>query len=452
MPAKASDTKHDFFISRVYVERLFGQYTYDLELTGGNNTLFIVYGDNGSGKTTLLKLIFHLLSPEGAKGHRTYLAQTLFSHFEVMLADGTRIIARRKDDRLEGTYTISISRSDESHFEIELPTNDDNTIGELPPESEQKYREFLKQLAGLNIVVHFLSDDRKVWSDIYTEDEEESFAIQVEKYGREIALTRDELFHRALATTRRDRPNELILRRAIDRMVQRIRQQVLRGSDVGTANTNNIYTEIIRRIASSSAELNSVPTAEADALISTLEKQEKRSEDFSRFGLATKVTAKELIATLRSARPDTLPIIHSVLRPYVHGIEARLDALQSIRDSVATFVDNLNSFYTNKQVRFHLQRGLTIRTPTNEQLSTSMLSSGEKQLLLLFCNTLSAQDRASIFIVDEPEISLNVKWQRNLVQALLDCVKGSGVQFVMATHSLELIARHRDNVVKLTTK
>lgn len=164
------------------------------------------------------------------------------------------------------------------------------------------------------------------------------------------------------------------------------------------------------------------------------------------------MVAKELISTLRDARPDTLPIIHSVLHPYVHGIQARLDALQSIRDSVATFVDNINNFYTNKQVQFHLQRGLIILTPTNERLSTSMLSSGEKQLLLLFCNILSVQDRASIFIIDEPEISLNVKWQRNLVQALLDCVKGSSVQFLLATHSLELLARHRQNVVKLNAR
>ncbi len=45
--------------------------------------------------------------------------------------------------------------------------------------------------------------------------------------------------------------------------------------------------------------------------------------------------------------------------------------------------------------------------------------------------------------------SLNVKWQRQLVQALLDCIRGSRVQLIFATHSIELLARHKQHVVKL---
>ena len=51
---------------------------------------------------------------------------------------------------------------------------------------------------------------------------------------------------------------------------------------------------------------------------------------------------------------------------------------------------------------------------------------------------------------DEPEISLNVKWQRRLVRALLDCIRGSRVQLVFATHSIELLAQHKTNVIKLS--
>jgi predicted ATPase len=54
-----------------------------------------------------------------------------------------------------------------------------------------------------------------------------------------------------------------------------------------------------------------------------------------------------------------------------------------------------------------------------------------------------------VFIIDEPELSLNVKWQRRLVQSLLDCTEGASVQFLMASHSMELLARHRSHVVPL---
>jgi len=75
------------------------------------------------------------------------------------------------------------------------------------------------------------------------------------------------------------------------------------------------------------------------------------------------------------------------------------------------------------------------------------LSSGEQQLLLLFCNTLVSRARPSIFIIDEPEISLNVKWQRKLVQNLLDVSQGGNTQFIFASHSIELLTQHRDKVV-----
>jgi ABC-type glutathione transport system ATPase component len=60
-----------------------------------------------------------------------------------------------------------------------------------------------------------------------------------------------------------------------------------------------------------------------------------------------------------------------------------------------------------------------------------------------------ASDTSSIFIVDEPEISLNVKWQRRLIDALTDITSGSQCQFLFATHSIEILTKHRDQVIKL---
>ncbi|WP_146055604.1 AAA family ATPase, partial [Streptomyces malaysiensis] len=57
--------------------------------------------------------------------------------------------------------------------------------------------------------------------------------------------------------------------------------------------------------------------------------------------------------------------------------------------------------------------------------------------------------RPTIFVIDEPEISLNVKWQRSLVDALLGCAKGSEIQLILASHSIELLTAHREQVVRL---
>ena len=138
-----------------------------------------------------------------------------------------------------------------------------------------------------------------------------------------------------------------------------------------------------------------------------------------------------------------------MLEPYINGAQARFEALREIFRLTETFVNTLNGFYGNKNLAFGLTSGFNIRNSAGHPLEPQHLSSGEQQLLLLFCHTLIARDRPSLFIIDEPELSLNVKWQRKLVRALLDVVSKSRIQFLLASHSIELLSQHKEKVVPL---
>lgn len=72
-----------------------------------------------------------------------------------------------------------------------------------------------------------------------------------------------------------------------------------------------------------------------------------------------------------------------------------------------------------------------------------MLSSGEKQLLFIALYALTAGNHA--LIVDEPELSMHVEWQRKLVSTLR--VLNPRVQLIMATHSPEIMADLPDNQI-----
>ena len=52
-------------------------------------------------------------------------------------------------------------------------------------------------------------------------------------------------------------------------------------------------------------------------------------------------------------------------------------------------------------------------------------------------------------MIDEPEISLNIKWQRELIDAMRKITKDSKNQLVIATHSIELLAQYSETVVSL---
>lgn len=72
------------------------------------------------------------------------------------------------------------------------------------------------------------------------------------------------------------------------------------------------------------------------------------------------------------------------------------------------------------------------------------LSSGERQVLILLTYLAFLAGKDSIFVVDEPELSLHVEWQRELVGALT-MLRPSNCQIILATHSPEITGRAKQH-------
>jgi ABC-type glutathione transport system ATPase component len=119
---------------------------------------------------------------------------------------------------------------------------------------------------------------------------------------------------------------------------------------------------------------------------------------------------------------------------------------------IQKFINTLNGLLNDKSVSFKLSGGFIIENKLGVKLDPAQLSSGEQQLILLFCYILTERDQQCVFMIDEPEISLNVKWQRQLISSLLQLTEGAKVQFILASHSLELLSQHRNRVVKLVNE
>jgi predicted ATPase len=72
------------------------------------------------------------------------------------------------------------------------------------------------------------------------------------------------------------------------------------------------------------------------------------------------------------------------------------------------------------------------------------LSSGEKQLLILFAEGLLQQNHEWIYIADEPELSLHVDWQTQLVDDLRSI--NPHAQILFATHSPDIVSSYSSQV------
>ncbi|MGE8213175.1 MAG: AAA family ATPase [Stenotrophomonas sp.] len=78
-------------------------------------------------------------------------------------------------------------------------------------------------------------------------------------------------------------------------------------------------------------------------------------------------------------------------------------------------------------------------------VNSEMLSAGEKQMLSFIA--YNAFYRDAIFIIDEPELSLHVDWQRQLFPTLLS--QQTGNQFVIATHSPFIYSKYPDKELQI---
>ena len=74
-----------------------------------------------------------------------------------------------------------------------------------------------------------------------------------------------------------------------------------------------------------------------------------------------------------------------------------------------------------------------INDSNNKDIDLNVLSSGEKQIVSLFSIIFLEPQRDFIFLIDEPELSLSIFWQRHLIP---DIIKSNKCDFLLAvTHS-----------------
>ena len=442
-------------ISKISVEKLFGRYDYAIELDSEGveaNRIHLLYGDNGTGKTTILKLIFHLLSPHSTRGHRSYIAKTPFTTFSISFSDHSQISATRAPGTIVGNYRLEITGQKQpvqaANVEVDPRSG---AVG-----SEQLTTELqgvLRELTKFSLDVFYLGDTRDLEGDSLPETERRYYRQDVPSEMHEMsAIDHYDTFVRQ--STRR---SDSTLVESILRTEHWLRSETIRVSSIGETDARQSYADILRTVATAEAPAGANVSEELERLKTELKRLEDLSRAFGHFGLGPPIEADPLLnsLTLASRNKVTLPMMIRVLQLFLDGQNARLNALRDIFIKMRRFVEITNAHLVDKEVIFNVQSGLSIKLSgcrsdlAGEELDPDLLSSGERHLLLVFLNVLAASDGAPLFIIDEPELSLNVKWQRSLVESLLNLSQNTNCQFLMATHSIELLSQHMHRVVPL---
>jgi len=105
------------------------------------------------------------------------------------------------------------------------------------------------------------------------------------------------------------------------------------------------------------------------------------------------------------------------------------NSVKAFRDACNKYLINKSVFYDESSIKIYIKS-----TRTDDKIDLKHLSSGEKQIVSMLSNVyLSETDKRFLILFDEPELSLSIMWQKQLLPDILNSNK---CDFLLAvTHS-----------------
>jgi energy-coupling factor transporter ATP-binding protein EcfA2 len=117
---------------------------------------------------------------------------------------------------------------------------------------------------------------------------------------------------------------------------------------------------------------------------------------------------------------------------------------------VQRYLTSVNGFLADSAKRLSFDGAGNLRVLVQEDHKArpiTALSSGERQLVVILTHLAfnNQAKQANVLIIDEPELSLHLKWQELFVDAVINA--SPGLQLILATHSPSIIKGRLDNCI-----
>jgi len=129
-----------------------------------------------------------------------------------------------------------------------------------------------------------------------------------------------------------------------------------------------------------------------------------------------------------------------ILAVYLDDSEKKAAVFDDLVAKISLFVTSLkNKQLTHKTIKIDGKTGFTVVTDNGKNIDLTLLSSGEQQEIVLLYELLFKTVSNTLILIDEPETSLHVTWQKDFIKDILAIAKIQGISFCIATHSPQII-------------
>ena len=139
------------------------------------------------------------------------------------------------------------------------------------------------------------------------------------------------------------------------------------------------------------------------------------------------------------------------LKIYFDDFDEKYQIYENFINQLELFTEIINDKLNFKDIAISREKGIFIKDTdfTGKQISLSQLSSGEKQEIILFYKLIFETPENTLLLIDEPEISLHIAWQKKFMDDLYKIIKFKKLNVIVATHSPQIINNHWENQIDL---
>lgn len=438
-------------IERFSIKGLFGKKDVDLTFKGKAQ---IYIGENGLGKTTILNALNFMLSCDF-----TNLINIVFSRIDIVLAgreysfskDEIKTYIKTKngrirrtglyqslrqtlnDDDLKNLQDIIRSGKEEmakmqdvnqflstrgfcfdapSDFVMEIVT-----LLVVDCYETSQIDEFRRTMEESQLRILYFPTYRRIEKDVRTMLQERRNRVRSEYTSRELNL--ESSFVEELSEAVHSGMSDIKKRR--DRILRRI-------ADISRKELDTMSVDLLKKQIAGIPEAIILEEGDKEKLEAIIHKSQVGLTPEEQTKVLSMISSREIYDENNKFLLYLLIRLKDIYKSY-----------ESYDRSIKTFVEICNAYLCDKKFSYNeADLSLDLESTVNtgfiqEVLDLDMLSSGEKQLVALFATIYLDPQNHFIILIDEPELSLSIYWQRKL---LPDVMKSPNCDFLFAvTHS-----------------
>lgn len=434
-------------ISKFEIRKLHGRK--DINLSIQDNTLILV-GENGTGKSTVLQLLYYLLSGQwvsllkyqfhslsieiGGKKHTLKHDSIMQMSDRISLKALRRLphrSARTIHESMERNGFLSNSQLEQLAFEFDIPMkylieelsdNYDLFDRKGKTKGQEELRSLLKDIReAMGSQILFLPTYRRIeqeLQDIFKGVDDREFSKRsMMSRGAEGVDSYMELVEFGMKDV------EDSIKRKVSQLESFARNEL---NELTISYLGNIVEQEY-----SSIDFKMIKDMEAKDIDNILNRIQERI-----LTIEKKEHLKEIISKVKSDKQTSdhdkiVSHYFTKLMAFHRELEVREERIVSFCNVCNEYMSNKTFTYSSSSYQFSIAENYGDQ---QQEIKLHQLSSGEKQIVSLFSHLyLSGGSEKYFVMIDEPELSLSVPWQRRFLKDIREADFCSGL--IAVTHS-----------------